>query len=136
MLILRRKSGESILISDNITLTVLDINEGSVRLAIDAPKAIPILRSELLQAADANRDSAATEQNPFQLLERAHSAPPRPVRPGAARHAPKVPDAPASPSTTPDAPAPTSTTPDAPAPTSTTPDAPAPSKVPDAQPTP
>ena len=116
MLILRRKSGESILISDNITLTVLDINEGSVRLAIDAPKAIPILRSELLQAADANRDSAATEQNPFQLLERAHSVRPHPVRPGAARHAPKAPDAPASPSAAPDAPAP--------------------AKVPDAQPTP
>lgn len=106
MLILRRKSGESIVISDNIVLTVLDINEGSVRLAIDAPKEIPILRSELLQAADANRDSAATEQNPLQLFERVHSGSPRPVRPGAARHAPKVPDAPAPPSASPDAPAP------------------------------
>ena len=59
MLILRRKSGESIVIGDDITLAVLDINEGSVRLAIDAPKSITILRSELLQAADANRDSVA-----------------------------------------------------------------------------
>ena len=62
MLILRRKSGESIVIGEDIRVTVLDINEGSVRLAIDAPKVIPILRSELLQAADANRDSAVTEQ--------------------------------------------------------------------------
>ena len=91
MLILRRKSGESIVIGDNITLTVLDINEGSVRLAIDAPKEITILRSELLQAADANRDSAAAGQSPsrdlFRLLgsgrgqermDRRHS-----VKPGA-----------------------------------------------------
>ncbi len=68
MLILRRKSGESIVIGDNITLTVLDINEGSVRLAIDAPKTIAILRSELLQAADANRDSADAGQQPSQGL--------------------------------------------------------------------
>ena len=68
MLILRRKSGESIVISDNICVTVLDINEGSVRLAIDAPKSIPILRSELLQAADANRDAAAASRASVQLL--------------------------------------------------------------------
>lgn len=95
MLILRRKSGESIVVGDNITLTVLDINEGSVRLAIDAPKAIPILRSELLQAADANRDSAAAQQSAshglLRLLENAeHSRHPHPVRPGASGHAPKV----------------------------------------------
>ena len=72
MLILRRKSGESIVIGDDIKVTVLDINEGSVRLAIDAPKAIPILRNELLQAADANRDSAAAaERSPSRdLLQR------------------------------------------------------------------
>jgi len=72
MLILRRKSGESIIIGDNIKVTVLDINEGGERLAIDAPKAIPILRNELLLAADANRDSAAVaERSPSRdLLQR------------------------------------------------------------------
>ena len=67
MLILRRKAGEMLLIGDDIKLTVLDVYEGGVRLAIDAPRSIPILRSELLQAADANRD-AAGEQNPQELL--------------------------------------------------------------------
>lgn len=86
MLILRRKSGESIVIGDNINVTVLDINEGSVRLAIDAPKSIPILRSELLQAADANRDAAASRAS-LQLLagQPAHAAeqvPPWAVRVG------------------------------------------------------
>ena len=96
MLILRRKSGESIVIGDNITLTVLDINEGSVRLAIDAPKAITILRSELLQAADANRDSAATGASPsrglLQLLEGRQGANGgarrRPVKSGASGRSP------------------------------------------------
>ena len=66
MLILRRKAGESLVIGDEIKVAVLDINEGSVRLAIDAPKRITILRSELLQAADANRDAA--QGQPQKLL--------------------------------------------------------------------
>lgn len=67
MLILRRKAGETLLIGSEIKVTVLDINEGSVRLAIDAPKSIPILRSELLQAADANRDAARSQ--PLEVLK-------------------------------------------------------------------
>ena len=68
MLILRRKAGETLVIGDDIKVAVLDINEGSVRLAIDAPKQIPILRSELLQAADVNRDAARGESRPQELL--------------------------------------------------------------------
>ena len=58
MLILRRRAGESLLIGDNIKLTVMDVYEGGVRLAIDAPKSVSVLRSELVQAVDANRDAA------------------------------------------------------------------------------
>ncbi len=61
MLILRRRAGETLLIGDDIKITVMDVYEGGVRLAIDAPKSIPVLRSELLQAANANRDAAAKE---------------------------------------------------------------------------
>ena len=96
MLILRRKSGESIVIGEDIRVTVLDINEGSVRLAIDAPKVIPILRSELLQAADANRDSAVTERVQSRDLLRFLGGKPGPeshpkaVRPGAAKRLPRA----------------------------------------------
>jgi len=69
MLILRRKTGESLLIGENIQVTVMDVYEGGVRLAIDAPKEIPILRSELVQAADANRDAANEESRPQELLK-------------------------------------------------------------------
>ena len=68
MLILRRKAGETLLIGDEIKITVLDVYEGGVRLAIDAPKQIPVLRSELVQAADANRDAADGRNEPRQLL--------------------------------------------------------------------
>ena len=68
MLILRRKAGETLLIGDEIKITVMDVYEGGVRLAIDAPKRIPVLRSELLQAADANRDAANDQNEPQQLL--------------------------------------------------------------------
>jgi carbon storage regulator len=70
MLILRRRAGETLVIGDDVRITVMDVYEGGVRLAIDAPKSIPVLRSELLQAVDANRDAAAAEPaRPDGLLE-------------------------------------------------------------------
>jgi len=69
MLILRRKIGETLLIGDAIKITVLDAGDGGARLAIDAPKEIPILRSELVRAVDANRDSANEQSKPQELLE-------------------------------------------------------------------
>ncbi len=68
MLILRRKPGEQLLIGDNIRITVMDVSEGGVRLAIDAPREITILRSELKKAVDANRDAANEQSEPQQLL--------------------------------------------------------------------
>ena len=59
MLILQRKNGESLSINNNITLTVMDIGADWVKLAIDAPKEIPILRSELKEAAAENKEASA-----------------------------------------------------------------------------
>lgn len=47
MLVLTRKLGEQIIIGDNITLTVMELDRGRVRLAIDAPRDVPIHRAEL-----------------------------------------------------------------------------------------
>lgn len=46
MLVLTRKTGESIDIGDDITITVVDIAGGTVRIGIDAP-GISITRTEL-----------------------------------------------------------------------------------------
>lgn len=69
MLILQRKVGESVLIGEDITVSVMSVDSGRVRLAIDAPRSVSILRSELLTAADANRDAAQEEASPLALLD-------------------------------------------------------------------
>jgi carbon storage regulator len=48
MLVLSRKLGEKIIINDNITITVVDIDRGKIRLGIEAPRDVPIFREELL----------------------------------------------------------------------------------------
>ncbi len=59
MLILTRRVDERIFIGDDITLCVLDIEGNRVRLGLDAPKEIAILREEIHQryAGDASNDS-------------------------------------------------------------------------------
>ena len=47
MLVLSRKSSESIHIGDSVVVTVLEVRDNKVRIGIDAPKEIHILRSEL-----------------------------------------------------------------------------------------
>ncbi len=47
MLVLTRKAGEEIIVGDNITLTVVGMSRNRVRIAIDAPHSVPILRAEL-----------------------------------------------------------------------------------------
>ena len=59
MLILQRKKNQTITIGTDITITVTDIGNEQVKLAIDAPRSIPIARGELLEAAAANKEAAA-----------------------------------------------------------------------------
>jgi carbon storage regulator len=47
MLVLSRKVGESILISESIRVTVVQANNGHIRLGIDAPPEVIVLREEL-----------------------------------------------------------------------------------------
>lgn len=68
MLILQRRAGESLVIGEDITVSVVSIDGVRVRLAISAPDHIPILRSELITATAANRDSAMEESAPKELL--------------------------------------------------------------------
>lgn len=69
MLILQRRAGESLVIGENITVSVVSVDGMRVRLAISAPEDVPILRSELITAATANRASAQEEAVPTELLE-------------------------------------------------------------------
>ncbi len=51
MLVLSRKPGERILIGDNVTVTIVRIGPNNVRLGIDAPRELNIVREELLVPA-------------------------------------------------------------------------------------
>ncbi len=49
MLILTRKLGESVVIGDNIKVTVTDINNNQIKLGIDAPRDITVNREEVVK---------------------------------------------------------------------------------------
>ncbi|MEC9096708.1 MAG: carbon storage regulator CsrA [Planctomycetota bacterium] len=50
MLVLSRRRDESIMIGEDITVTIVDIRGDKVRLGIDAPKNISVHRDEVFQA--------------------------------------------------------------------------------------
>ncbi len=55
MLVLSRKVGETIVINNNIRITVVDIDRGKIRLGIEAPRDVPIFRKELLLEKDGSK---------------------------------------------------------------------------------
>jgi len=62
MLVLSRKVGERILIGDQISVTVVRIAGGGVRLGIEAPHELPVVREELKEQLDARDGPAASER--------------------------------------------------------------------------
>ena len=48
MLVLSRKTGERILIGDNIAVTVVRISQGIVRIGIEAPRDMSVVREEVV----------------------------------------------------------------------------------------
>lgn len=58
MLVITRKKGEALLIGEDIEITVIKMDDGNVKLAIDAPRNITILRKELYkEIQDENKSS-------------------------------------------------------------------------------
>jgi len=70
MLALTRKIGESIIIADNIEITVIAITGDQIKLGINAPKNISIHRKEIyLQIQEENKASASTSEANAQALK-------------------------------------------------------------------
>ncbi len=63
MLILSRKKNESIVIYDNIRVTVVEIRGDKVRLGVEAPKEVSVHRQEVFEAI---RRSESSSQEPPQ----------------------------------------------------------------------
>ena len=60
MLVLSRKVGESILINESIRVTVVQANNGRIRLGIDAPPEVKVLREELTKSCFNSSPSTAS----------------------------------------------------------------------------
>ena len=78
MLVLSRKRNESIVIDGNIVVTVVDIRGDKVRLGIEAPKDVPIHRSEVYEAikraiAESPDEEADQPDVPPQKLSDSHT---------------------------------------------------------------
>lgn len=69
MLILSRKEGESIVIGDAIKIQVVTSDKGVVKLGIEAPSDITILRSELLKAVEDANKQASEQRGDDSLLQ-------------------------------------------------------------------
>jgi carbon storage regulator len=52
MLVLSRKAGQTIVVANNISIAVLGVRRGAVRLGIEAPREVRVCREELLGGPD------------------------------------------------------------------------------------
>ncbi|RYP85025.1 carbon storage regulator [Nocardioides guangzhouensis] len=72
MLVLSRRPGESVVLGDDITITVLEVRGDVVRVGIDAPRSLKVHRAELLvQLEESNRESASPSDDAVASIARA-----------------------------------------------------------------
>lgn len=67
MLVITRKTGETILIGDHIQVTVADIQKGKVKIAIEAPREVSIFRKEIVDEVKAANIEAGVRGGPADL---------------------------------------------------------------------
>lgn len=64
MLVLSRQKDESIMIGDEVEITIVDVRGDKVRLGITAPKSIPVHRREIYDAIQREKAQQTDEQAP------------------------------------------------------------------------
>jgi carbon storage regulator len=79
VLVLSRRIGESIVIGNQVTVTVVEVRGDQVRIGIDAPRDIQVHREEVFKALQTeNRDAAGSADRARKLVARLPSAARRP----------------------------------------------------------
>lgn len=74
MLVLTRKPGERLVISDNIVITVVEVKGDNIRIGIEAPRDVKVFRGEIYDAIVAENRQAALTTGPAGL-DRLKAAP-------------------------------------------------------------
>ena len=62
MLVLTRKANQSIMIGDDIEISVLAIMGEKVRIGVDAPRAVPVFRQEVYEEIQQDRNAAGADE--------------------------------------------------------------------------
>jgi carbon storage regulator len=70
VLVLTRKSNQSIMIGDDIEITVLAVMGEKVRIGIEAPRSIPVFRREVYVEIQEDQDDAADDREGFDTARR------------------------------------------------------------------
>ena len=90
MLVLSRRVGESLVIGDNVVVTVLEVRGDMIRIGIDAPREVKVHRSEVFQAIEeANKAAASPAAQSIAAFTSALAAK-KPAQGGAASPQPPV----------------------------------------------
>lgn len=77
MLVLSRRPGESVVVGDDITITVLEVRGDVIRIGIDAPRSVAVHRAELLEQLESvNREAASPSEDAVASLSQALRARP------------------------------------------------------------
>ncbi len=69
MLVVSRKVGERILIGDQISVTVIKVGSGGVRIGIQAPRELPVIREELAEQVRHAEQNKIDEQQALDLAQ-------------------------------------------------------------------
>ncbi len=72
MLVLTRRANQSIMIGDDIVVTVLDVRGDQVRIGIKAPRSVGVHREEVFVALQRDRDGAIADRSDNDVIDLDH----------------------------------------------------------------